>query len=591
MGFLELNTRVITFKASHFQCRDLPTIPNYLPLHSDTREFRIILVKRLKLSFAFFALFLVGIIAHPATSTAQMTSSELYYSFQNHLGVADTATEKLLARRQGQSGTDAQALEQPVDPTKYILGPGDGVYLEVYAIHGFDQDLTVTPEGRLLIPNVGSVTVAGFSITEAEKKVRQALARDFKTPDVSLSLRHLRPMKVNVIGDVLSPGIQTTTALQRVSEVIDHSGGFKSSSSLRNIEIRSATGAIRTHADLVRYYALGDLSANPTIESGDVIVVPNATKYVEVTGNVVSAQRLEFVQGDSLSTVLALCGGLLPAADKDSIEIARFPNNDPVHAVWLWENYAHGDNPVLHDGDQIFVRAFSQYHVPRIVGIGGEVPFPGQYPIDPGTTRLKDIIDRAGGILRNGSLDEAMLIRRAGVGSMERDAELKRLQLMSQLRKDGLTDEQYEYYSANMYPSVMVVDFKALMAGDGSQNILLREQDSIYIPRAMGYVTVSGAVNKQGNVEYIEGGTWRDYIAKAGGFSSTADRGAIRVVNPMTGSFIDPSSGTSYVIAPGNMIVVPQEEPHFWKDFAAVITLTAQVITIIVGIVVLKNGL
>ena len=138
----------------------------------------------------------------------------------------------------------------------------------------------------------------------------------------------------------------------------------------------------------------------------------------------------------------------------------------------------------------------------------------------------------------------------------------------------------------------MVVDFKALMNGDQSQNLVLREFDSIYIPRSMGYVTVSGSVNKQGNVEYIEGGTWQDYVDKAGGFSTTADRGAIRVVNPQTGSYIDPRSDSHYFIAPGDMIIVPREEPHFWKDFASVTAVTAQVLTIIAGILFfVKNGL
>ncbi len=520
-----------------------------------------------------------------------MTSGELYSSFKNNLGVADTATEKILARRQGQSGTDAQALEQPVDPNKYMLGPGDGVYLEVYAIHGLDQDLMVTPEGRLLIPQVGTVDVAGLTITAAQAKVKQALARDYKSPDVSLSLRHLRPMKVSVIGEVLSAGIQTTTALQRVSEVIDHSGGFKQSSSLRNIEIRTATGALRTRADLVRYYALGDLSANPTVESGDVIVVPTAKTYVLVSGSVASPQRVEYVKEDSLSTVIALCGGFLPASNKDSIEIARFPDNDPVHAQWLWVNYARGENPLLHEGDQIFIHAFSQYHVPRIMSIDGQVPFPGQYPIEPGTTRLKDIIDRAGGLLSNASLNEARLIRRTGLGDFSNDLEFQRLIKMSELRKEGLTNEQYSYYSSHFLMFAMVVDFKALMAGDQSQNLLLREQDSIYIPRALGYVTISGSVNKQGNVEYIEGGTWQDYIAKAGGFTDMADRGAIRVVNPQTGSYIDPRSESSSVIAPGDMIIVPEQEPHFWKDVAAVTAVLAQIITIVAGVLILKNNL
>jgi protein involved in polysaccharide export with SLBB domain len=289
---------------------------------------------------------------------------------------------------------------------------------------------------------------------------------------------------------------------------------------------------------------------------------------------------------------LALCGGFLPASDQDSIEIARFADNDPVHTQWLWENYRLGQNPVLHDGDQIFVRAFSQYHVPRLVSIDGQVPYPGQYPMVPGTTRLKDIIDRAGGVLLNGSLDEARLIRRIGSNNYNNDLEFQRLQRVSVLRKEGLSDEQYDYFFARSMQFAMVVDFKALLAGDASQNLLLREQDSIYIPREMGFVTVSGAVNKQGNVEYIPGGSWADYIAKAGGLSETADRSAIRVVNPETGSYIDPRSDASYPITPGEMIIVPQQEPHFWKDVTAVTTLLASVLTIIVGIIVVaRNGL
>ena len=263
-----------------------------------------------------------------------------------------------------------------------------------------------------------------------------------------------------------------------------------------------------------------------------MIVVPVATNYILVSGSVSSPQRLEYVKGDSLSTALALCGGLLPASSQDSIEIARFPDNDPVHAQWLWFNYAHGENPQLHEGDQIFVHAFSQYHVPRLVTIEGLVPFPGQYPLEPGTTRLKDIIDRAGGLLPNASLSEARLIRRTGIGNYYNDLEFQRLQAISQLRKEGLSDEQYDYYASHYLQFAMVVDFKALMAGDQSQNLLLREQDSIYIPRALGYVTVSGSVGHQGNVEYIEGGTWQDYIAKAGGFTADADRSAIRIVIP-----------------------------------------------------------
>ncbi|HET6401994.1 MAG TPA: SLBB domain-containing protein [Candidatus Kapabacteria bacterium] len=532
--------------------------------------------------------------SHPAF--AQLTSSEIYSSFQNRIGVADTATEHLMAERQaGRAGSNPQALEAPVDPATYTLGPGDGVYLVVYAMHGLDQDLTVTPEGRLLIPGVGSVPVAGLTIDEAEKKVRTELARDYKSPDVSLSLRHLRPIKVNILGEVLSPGIQTATALERVSEVIDKSGGFKSNSSLRNIEIRTPTGALRAHADLFRYYALGDLAANPPVEAGDVIIVPVAKQYVLVSGSVAMPQRMEFVEGDSLSTALALCQGLLPGSEPDSIEIARFSPSDPVHAQWFWFDLAKGENPLLRDGDQIFIRAFSQYHVPRLVGIGGEVPFPGTYPMEPGKTRIKDIIDQAGGILPDASLSQAMLIRRTGLlNEWENDPEFVRIKTVEPYMKEGLSEEEYTYLTARIdqYRSNMVVDFKKLMSGDESQNLLLREQDSIYIPRALGYVSVSGSVNDQGNVEFIEGGSWKDYIEKAGGFSENADPSALRIVDPNSGSYIDPRSNSDYRIIPGDMIIVPRYESHFWKDVDTITAVTAQILTIASVILLLvKNKL
>ena len=537
-----------------------------------------------------FSLLCGVILARPAV--AQLTSSELYQQFQNKVGVMDTTTEKLLAQRQAiRAGYDVQALEGPVDPKTYILGPGDGVYLNVFQLHSLDQDLTVTPEGLLLLPRIGEVSVAGLTVVEAEKKVNELLAHDYKSPNASLSLRKLRPIKVSILGEVLSPGVQSATALQRVSEVIDKSGGFKQISSLRNIEIRSATGALRAKADLFKYYAIGDLDANPMLQSGDVIYVPAATRFVTVNGAVVSGGRFEYVPGDDLATLVHLAHGFLPAALQDTIQIARYSTANPNVADLQTVVYAKGQDTKLEEGDQIFVKGRTEYHQPHIVSVGGEVRYPGRVNIVPGETRLKDVLNTAGGVLPTGSLDEAVVIRRTGTGNWENDVELQRLQNVGMLRKEGMTDEEYTYYLARMRQynrSVMVVDFRALMErNDNSQNILLREEDSIYVPRARGFVTVSGSVNSQGNVGFIDGGTYEDYVAKAGGYTSSADRSAIRVVNAKTGSYIDPRSESSYRIAPGDMIIVPQERSEFWKNLGTVTAMTAQVLTIVAGIFLL----
>lgn len=531
----------------------------------------------------------------PASSRAQLSAYELYSrQNQNQAGVADTASERLLAQRQAiRAGYDAQALEGPVDPNTYVLGPGDGVYLNVYAAHSLDQDLTVTPEGKLLIPRIGQVEVSGVTVTEAQAKVDKLLSKDYRNPNASLSLRKLRGVKVNLLGEVVFPGVQTATALQRLSEVVDKSGGFKERSSLRNIEIRRPDGSLRAKGDLVKYFAVGDLDANPYIESGDVIVVPRTRRLVTVHGSVGSPGTIEFTQGDDLKTVIEIARGLQPSALTDSIEIARFSPNDPARAQRFYVSYETGKNTPISEGDVIFIRSIPEYHIPRVVTLMGEVRYPGKYSIELGQTKLSDVLARAGGLLPTASLEEAAVIRRTGVGSWESEPELIRLQQIGALDRERMSDDEYNYLVARtrqLGRTVMVVNFRSLIEqNDRSQDITMRDDDSVWVPRARGYVNVSGAVNNQGNVTYAPGLRADDYIRQAGGFTSDADDSEVRIINARTSSYID-ADDNDYVIGPGDTIVIPTERSQFWKNFETISSITAQVITIVAGVLLLANS-
>ncbi len=524
---------------------------------------------------------------------AQMSAYDSYkMGMQNRLGVADTTTEKLLAQRQAiRAGYDVQALEGPVNTATYKLGPGDGIYLNVNAAHSLDLDLTVTPEGRLIIPSTGLVSVAGLTIPETEKKINTLLEKNYKNPNASISLRKLRGLKISVLGDVLTPGTQTATALSRVSELVDKAGGFIGKSSLRNIEVRDQLGNVRAHADMVRYLIAGDLASNPLVEGGDVIVVPRMHRSVMIGGSVGDPGPKEFAEGDKLSTLIKISRGANADARLDSVEIARFANDNPSNAERFYVSFLAGEDPEIHDGDVISIRGNSQYHIPRIVAVGGEVRNPGKYSVEVGTTRLLDVLSRSGGILSSGSLEEAVVLRRAGVGSWESDPEYIMLQQMSGSDPKRLTDDQYNYYLARtrqLGRSVMVVNFKSLIEkNDMSQNILLRDDDSVWVPRARGFVSVIGSVNNQGNIAFVPGMKYRQYIAQAGGFTSSADKGEIRVINSKTSSYIDPSD--DYDIGPGDTIVIPAERPTFWEDFGKFTAITAQVVTIFAGIFLLTK--
>lgn len=541
---------------------------------------------------------LVLIVAFVFTTTlrSQTSSYEAYQKqYRNSLGVADTTTAKLLEQRQAiRAGYDAQALEGPVDASTYKLGPGDGVYLNVYAAHSLDQDLTVTPEGRLIIPRTGQVDVAGLTVPEAEKKVNALLRKEYKEPDASLSLRKLRSNKITVVGDVLAPGIYSGASLSRVNELIDKAGGFSKESSLRNIEVRDQSGKLRTKADLVSYLVAGDLKANPLLEGGDVVVVPKVYSFVTVNGSVGLPGQKEFVEGDRLSTLIRISHGVRPDAILDQVEISRFRVDNPGIADRFTVNYASGEDPELKEGDVVSIKGRAEYHIPRVVSVAGEVQNPGTYSIERGSTRLLDVLSRAGNILPTGSLEEAIVLRRSGVGSWESDPEYIMIQQLANNPSAKLTDDQLNYYQARsrqLGRSIMVVDFKALIQnGDTSQNIYMRDDDSVWIPRARGYISVIGSINNQGNVNYVPGMPYDYYIEKAGGYTSAADKSEVRVINSRTSTYIDPRSDDEYEIGPGDTIVIPAEKDTFWEDLVKITALTAQVITIVAGVILLRSS-
>lgn len=532
-----------------------------------------------------------------ASAIAQMSSYETYQrKYQNQLGVADTTTAKLLAQRQAiRAGYDVQALEGPVDVSTYKLGPGDGLYLNVYAAHSLDQDLTVTPEGRLIIPQTGHVDIAGLTIPEAEIKVATLLRKEYREPNVTLSLRKLRSNKIAVSGNVLVPGIYTATALARANELIEKAGGFTKESSLRNIEVRDQSGKLRTKADIASYLISGDISKNPILESGDIVVVPRVYSFVSINGSVGLPGQKEFVEGDRLSTIIQLAHGLRSDALLNDVEISRFRDDNEEVAERFTVNYADGEDPELKEGDVISIKGRSNYHVPMVVSVSGEVGNPGKYSIERGTTRLLDVLSRAGNILSTGSLEEAVVLRRTGVGSWESDPEFIMIQQLANNPSAKLTDDQLNYYQARsrqLGRSIMVVNFKSLIEkGDTSQNIYMRDDDSVWVPRARGYVSVIGSINNQGNVNFISGMPFDYYIEKAGGYTSTADKSEVRIINSRTSTYIDPRSDDDYLIGPGDTIVIPTEKDTFWEDLVKITALTAQVITIIAGVILLRSSI
>jgi protein involved in polysaccharide export with SLBB domain len=175
------------------------------------------------------------------------------------------------------------ALENSIDPAEYMLGAGDELSIDIWGETNVHHTLAVTPEGDLLIPGVGRVSVSGISLAEAKNTVQNAILQSYKNVPITVSLVKLKKVKVVVAGRVRSPGVYTVFANTRVSEVVDTAGILPDTSSLRNIMITHPDGNTLP-VDIFKFTRVGNRCRNPYVLGGDVVFVPSREEFINTVG-------------------------------------------------------------------------------------------------------------------------------------------------------------------------------------------------------------------------------------------------------------------------------------------------------------------
>ncbi len=531
--------------------------------------------------------------------------------------------QSLLQKPETTALPSSVAIEQAVDPEKYILGPGDVLHIVISGTSELSLQLRVSPEGSLQVPSVGSVDVRDLSLAEAKTKLMQKIRTKYLSNELTITLAQLRSFRVTVSGAVFKPGIVTVSALNRVSEAIELCGGF-----LKPINVRSESKQVRVEtpqredisvqtseihesaalktqsasmrnilvhrrvkqmlrADILKYQLTGELEANPYLLDGDVIFVPTleqAVRQVSISGAVKAPNQFEYAEGDRVRDILELAHGFSTDADSSQIELARFAENAKdvqrtvFHLDWKDADQLKEalDTPLKPD-DRLFVRSKPEFHKKQNVEVIGEVMYPGIYAIEGDNVNLSEIIARAGGFTMAASLQNAYVLRRAYEDI--RDLEFERLQKMT---IPEMTEQERDYFKVKSRERTgrMGVDFVALFVGhDKRQDVLLRDRDLVVVPPQEKTVKIAGQVVNPGVFPYEPGRTMGYYVQRAGGFNWNVRKSKIRVIKARTGEWMKPDRNT--IIEVGDTIFVPEKpERDYWTLARDLITVTAQLATI-----------
>jgi polysaccharide biosynthesis/export protein len=495
---------------------------------------------------------------------------------------------------QNQMGYNKALLDKKIDPDKYVLGPGD--ILSIFVWGGYEGQFTlpITPEGMVLVPELGPIDVAGLTLTDARQKISVSISEKFRNVSSTVSLVDLRVFKVFIGGAVVNPGAYPATAVTRLSEVITMAGGlfenfetgdkkqppsyqyaysWNRASSKRNITVTRQNGQV-IKGDILRLDLSGNSNFDPQLSDGDQIFVPIRESMINlygIFGAVRNPGYFEYSERDSLADLLALAHGTASNADSHSVEIVRFNSDTKSTFSLIMDLTSASWNIPLHSDDRVYIKPIQGYHEKYQVELVGEFVHPGFYAITEDSTTLYDIVQKAGGLTNLASLEEAEMARMSAEELV--DPEFERLKKMEIA---DMSESEYEYFKIKSRSKVgrVAVDFDGLFGkNDLSKNVPLRNSDVITVPRKRQVITVSGEVANPGFQTYVPGKDFAYYISAAGGYSDQAGRSKVSIIKTATGEWKKAKKGKG--LEPGDTVWIPEKKKHNYialaKDVAVFI--------------------
>lgn len=292
-------------------------------------------------------------------------------------------------------------------PPDYIIGPGDTFVLQVFGPSDVEYKLVVSREGKLLVPEVGDIQVAGMTFEEAKLTLKNQIEKLRIGVKTVVTLADLHTIQVMMVGEVVRPGAYTVSGLSSLLNTLITTGGVKRTGSLRNIQVRRNNKVIAT-MDIYQVLLKGIDESNIYLRQGDVVFVPPIGKTIGIAGEVHRPAIYELKNETQVGQVIKLAGGLLPTAAVDKTHIERITRQG-LRTLVSADLNKKGSSMRVNNGD--LIRIFPVLNkMQDVVLLNGHVLSPGGFQWKRGM-RLSDLI-KSPSILRQNAEYNVALIHR-----------------------------------------------------------------------------------------------------------------------------------------------------------------------------------
>jgi polysaccharide export outer membrane protein len=418
----------------------------------------------------------------------------------------------------------------PVDPD-YRLGPGDELVLILTGDVEIGQQLPVTREGFIVIPQVGQLYVANLTLDQLRDLLYTRLGHVYSgvkrgagaTTQFQVSVARVRVNQIFVTGEVARPGAFALSALGTVMNALYAAGGLTERGNFRAVRVMRGSRTVTT-LDLYDYLLSGNTRNDVRLEQGDVIFVPPVSRRVAVAGAVVRPALYDLAEDQDLRALIQMSGGLLPEAYTGRAQIERIlppeqrqpgGRDRTVLDVDLQAVMRPGGAPFRMESDDRVTIFAVTVPVRNRVLVKGDVWRPGTYQLESGMT-LSRLIAAAGG-LKPDVYSERAHILRLNPDSTRLLVPVSLVGIPTQGAPPGDDAGVRGQVSGARVPP----------AGQLAMDPALQESDEITVYSKTGFrpsrqIAVFGAVQRPGVFVFTDSMTLLDAVMMAGGLRDEA---------------------------------------------------------------------
>jgi polysaccharide biosynthesis/export protein len=199
-------------------------------------------------------------------AVAQDSAPGIHSSFQERAAISKASPAPAV------NAPAAISAVQP--PPGYRVGVDDELVISVWHEPEFSQSVVVRPDGMATLPLLNDIKVVGLSTEELRALLTDKLKSVVNDPQVTIIVKAIRSLKVFLVGSVGKQGMYPLTSELTVLQLITEGGGLGPFAKSSSIYILRTVNGKQVRIGFNYRKALKGNGADPSLQSGDMVVVP-----------------------------------------------------------------------------------------------------------------------------------------------------------------------------------------------------------------------------------------------------------------------------------------------------------------------------